>query len=326
MPLDPQRALQLRFQGDWGGANLTRICGWLAGEVFRRCGAGTRSTIRTGRGMGDNLVAVARGEVDVAVATPAGFARMAVAGQGPFAQEPLDGLRAIGSLPHRDALLVAVPAERGIRTFAELRERRPALRLTTGPDDGESFMGLGAAAAFAASGVPLSNIPDWGGELLECEQPRDCVALMLDGRADAIAQEAIMTPWWQDLATARPLTFLSLDDQAADHLQRELSLGTVTVEPGYLPGLDAPVRALDFRDWMVVVRQDMRDDVAALLAAIMVEASEALERQYRHIPVRFSPLDYPITPARLADTPIALHPGAGAYFDSVGALGASLGP
>jgi hypothetical protein len=36
--LDPQRALQLRFQGDWGGVNLTRICGWIAGELYNRAG------------------------------------------------------------------------------------------------------------------------------------------------------------------------------------------------------------------------------------------------------------------------------------------------
>src|ERR1700677_1037594 len=140
--LDPQRPLQLRFQGDWGGVNLTRICGWIAGEVYSRAGVGTCSTIRTGRGMADNLIAVARGEIDVAVSTPAGFARMAVDGRGLFSDEPLPTLRAIGSIPHRDALLVAIPAHLGIRTFAELRERRPALRITMAPNDGISFMGV----------------------------------------------------------------------------------------------------------------------------------------------------------------------------------------
>jgi TRAP-type uncharacterized transport system substrate-binding protein len=71
---------------------------------------------------------------------------------------------------------------------------------------------------------------------------------------------------------------------------------------------------------MVVVREDMRDDVAGLLAAILVETSDRFERQYAHIPVRFSPLDYPITAARLASVQIPLHPGAEAYYRSVGAL------
>ena len=56
------------------------------------------------------------GEVDVAVSTPAGFARMALDGRGLFADEPLPTLRAIGSIPHRDAMLVAIPAHLGIKS------------------------------------------------------------------------------------------------------------------------------------------------------------------------------------------------------------------
>jgi TRAP-type uncharacterized transport system substrate-binding protein len=318
--LDPQRPLHLRFQGDWGGVNLTRICGWIAGEVYNRAGAGTGSVIRTGRGMADNLYAVGRGEVDAAVATPAGFARMARAGLGLFADEPLPTLRAIGSLPHRDALLVALPAQLGISTFTELRERQPALRLALSPNDGISFMGFGAEAVLRASGIEPEDIVSWGGELITHEQPQQCVAEVMTGNADAIIHEAIMTRWWHDMTASRKFSFLSLEDDAAATIERDLQLDIAEVSAGYLPGLDQPVRAVDFRDWMVVVREDMRDDVAGLIAAILVETSDLFERQYTHLPVRFSPLDFPITAARLAATPIPLHPGAEAYYRSAGVL------
>ncbi len=318
--LDPQRPLQLRFQGDWGGVNLTRICGWIAGEIYNRAGAGTSSTIRTGRGMADNLLAVGRGEVDVAVSTPAGFARMALDGRGLFADEPLPTLRAIGSIPHRDAMLVAIPAHLGIKTFAELRDRRPALRLTMSPNDGVSFMGVGAESVLRLSGVSPADIVEWGGGLIFREQPQECVAEVMAGNADAIIQEAIMTPWWQDMTEAHRFEFLPLEDSAAARLESELGIGSVDVPAGYLPGMDSTVRAADFRDWMVVVRQDMRDDVAGLIAAILAETSHKFDHQYSHLPVRFSPLDYPTTPQRLAATPIPLHPGAERYYRSVGAL------
>jgi hypothetical protein len=318
--LDPQRPLQLRFQGDWGGVNLTRICGWIAGELYNRAGPGTGSLIRTGRGMADNLRAVAAGEVDVAVSTPAGFARMARHGVGLFAQDPLPTLRAIGSLPHRDALLVAIPAGVGVGTFAELRERRPALRLALSPNDGVSFMGCGAEAALRASGITPEELVAWGGELIMREQPQECVAEVMAGNADAIIHEAIMTPWWNDMCDAHDFAFLSLEDDAVAWLERELSLGCVEVPAGHLRGLDEPVRAIDFRGWMVVVREDMRDDVAGLLATVLAETLDFFERQYSHLPVRFSPLDYPITPERLADVPIPLHPGAEAYYRSIGAI------
>jgi uncharacterized protein len=318
--LDPQRALQLRFQGDWGGVNLTRICGWIAGELYNRAGPGTGSLIRTGRGMADNLRAVAAGEVDVAVATPAGFARMAVDGVGLFAEDPLPTLRAIGSLPHRDALLIAIPAGLGIRSFAELRDRRPALRLALSPNDGVSFMGYGAEVALRSSGITPEEIVAWDGELVMREQPQECVAEVMAGNADAIIHEAIMTPWWSEMCDAHDFTFLPLEDAAVAWLQHEMSLGCVDVPAGHLRGLDEPVRAIDFRGWMVVVRQDMRDDVAGLLATVLVETSNSFERQYAHLPVRFSPLDYPITPERLADVPIPLHPGAEAYYRSIAAI------
>ena len=318
--LDPQRPLQLRFQGDWGGVNLTRLCGWIAGELYNRAGAGTGSLIRTGRGMADNLIAVAAGEVDVAVSTPAGFARMALDGVGLFAQSPLPTLRAVGSLPHRDALLVAIPAGLGIRTFPELRERRPALRLGLAPNDGVSFMGCGAEAALRSSGITPEEIIAWGGQLVMREQPQQCVAEVMAGNADAIIQEAIMTPWWDEMCDAHDFAFLSLEDDAVAWLEQEMSLGCVEVPAGHLRGLDTPVRAIDFRGWMVVVRQDMRDDVAGLIATILAETSDFFEHQYSHLPVRFSPLDYPITPKRLADVPIPLHPGAEAYYRSIGAV------
>jgi TRAP-type uncharacterized transport system substrate-binding protein len=318
--LEPQRPLHLRFQGDWGGVNLTRICGWIAGEIYNRAGAGSGSLIRTGRGMADNLYAVGRGEVDVAVATPAGFARMARAGLGLFADEPLPTLRAIASVPHRDALLVAIPAKLGIRTFAELREQRPSLRLTLSPNDGLSFMGFGAETVLKASGVTPQQIVEWGGVLVPHEQPQECVAEVMAGNADAIVHEAIMTRWWQDMAETHEFNFLSLEDDVAASIESELQLDIAEVPAGYLPGMDQPVRAVDFRDWMVVVREDLRDDVAALIASILVETSDFFEMQYSHMAVRFSPLDYPITPERLAETSIPLHPGAQAYYSSIGAV------
>jgi TRAP-type uncharacterized transport system substrate-binding protein len=302
--------LGLRFMADWGAFNLTRICGWLAFEVWDRTGGRPSSVIHTGRGCGDNVRALARGEVDVAVATPAQFVQMAREGRGSFAGEAVPQIRAIGSLPHADALLFAVPAATGITTMAQLRETRPALRIALSPDDGESFMGLGAVAHLRASGIEPEEIVQWGGELVYGEDPGECVAHVNEGRADAIIQEAIMTPWWNELANATELSFLSLEPEAVAALERDYGLSTVEVPAGYMRGLDRPVTAIDFAGWLVCVRDDLDDDIAELLASIVLETSDVLERQYRHIPQRSSPLAYPITPEKLADTRVPLHPGA----------------
>lgn len=308
----PATPLGLRFMGDWGGFNLTRICGWLAGELQQRADGRPGGVIHTGRGAGDNVRALARGEVDVAVATPDQFVQMAREGRGSFAGEPVPQVRALGCLPHDDALLFALPAELGIATMAQLREARPALRIAVAPDDGESFMGLGATALLRASGL------DPGGfELVLGEDPGECAEHVHAGRADAIIQEAIMTPWWADLADRHELAFLSLEPDAVAVLRRDWHLTTVEVPAGYLRGLDAPVTAIDFSGWTVCVREDLDDDVAALLTSVLLERSDAFEAQYRHIPPRRSPLAYPITPAKLAATRVPLHRAAEACYAAV---------
>jgi TRAP-type uncharacterized transport system substrate-binding protein len=295
---------------DWGAFNLTRICGWLAFEVWNRTGGKPSSVIHTGRGCGDNVRAVARGDVDVAIATPAQFVQMAREGRGNFSGDAVPQVRAVGSLPHGDALLFALPADLGITTMAQLRDTRPALRIALSPDDGESFMGFGAVAHLRASGIEPQDIVDWGGELVYGEDPGECVAHVNEGRADAIIQEAIMTPWWNELAESTDLAFLSLEPDAVAALERDYGLSCVEIPAGYLRGLDAPVMAIDFAGWLVCVHEDMDDDIAELLAAIVLETSDVLERQYRHIAERFSPLAYPITPAKLAQTCVPLHRGA----------------
>ena len=52
------RRISLTLQGDWGQANLHRICGWLAQEVGDRCEPGSEFLIRSGRGGTDAIHAV----------------------------------------------------------------------------------------------------------------------------------------------------------------------------------------------------------------------------------------------------------------------------
>src|SRR5829696_5087255 len=189
--------LTLHFLGDWGQANLHRVCGWLAQEVWDRTGSGSRLAIWSSRGGADAVHAVGRGEVDVALTTPAAFAAAALDGRPPYTGTPYPHLRALGSVPQRDRLVFALDASLGIDSFAALRERRPPLRLTTGPDDGGNNIGLAAHRLLQLAGLSRDVLESWGGQILEFERPDACLAALRDGRANAVFQEAIMTPWWR---------------------------------------------------------------------------------------------------------------------------------
>jgi TRAP-type uncharacterized transport system substrate-binding protein len=302
----------LRFVGDSGLAHLTRICGWLAHELSERSEGDAFSTIRTGDAGVGNLRALGRREVDVAVVTPSAIAALALRGTGPFAGEAQPGLRAIGELPHRDKLLFAASADLGVTSVADVRERQLPLRLATSIDaPGSPFAGYAIERVLTAAGLAPETLREWGGEVIASDMPFACTAAVADGRADAVLQEAIMMPWWQALAERRPLSFLPFEPDVLAAVDEELACPPGEIPAGYLPGMDEPVATVDFRGYLVVVREDMPDDVASLLAWIMSETSAFFVGiNYGHLPANRSPVASPVERNDLMRTPIPLHPGA----------------
>lgn len=306
----------LRLKADWGGANLTRVCGWLANWVWNQTEDHRLSVICTGRGMADNLRALAAGDVDVAVITPACFARLALTGRGPFAGRPMPQLRAIGQLPHRDAMLIAARADLGVAALDDLPARRPALRLSIGADDADGFMGLAAHMVLGSAGVTLADIEAWGGRVRRHEEPFGCLDDLRYGRADVIVAEAIMTRNWLQLAEQVPLRFISLTATELRLLEEGWGLGGITVPASYLPGMSEDVVALDYSGWLIVTTATLPEHVASLLARAITENAGPLEMQYRHLPADRSPLAYPVTVEHAACPPIPLHPAAARVYSS----------
>jgi TRAP-type uncharacterized transport system substrate-binding protein len=315
------RPVGLRFIGDTGLANLSRICGWLAHGLNDRTPGGAYSTIRTGDAGVGNLHALGRGEVDVAVVTPSAAAALAVRGVGPFAAQGYPHLRAIGEVPHPDRLVFAVGADLGISSFAELRERRTPLRLATALDaPGGMFAGYAAERVLAAAGLSPETLREWGGEVIAHDAPFVCLAAVAEGRADAVLHEAVMMPWWSDAAEQRALTYLPFEPEVLRAVEAELSCPPVEMPSGSLPGLDEPLQTIEFRGFLVVAREDLASDVAYLLSHILGETSGPfVAMNYGHIPVEQSPISYPIQRAALAQTPIALHPGSARYYEQAAA-------
>ncbi|HLQ31743.1 MAG TPA: TAXI family TRAP transporter solute-binding subunit [Chloroflexota bacterium] len=314
------RSITLQFKGDWGQANLHRVCGWLCQEIGDGAGPHSRIAIWNGRGGVDNVRAVGRGEVDVSLATPAAFVKMAVDGKGPYGGEAFPHLRALGTVAQTDRLVLAVSAEHGIRSFADLRERRPVLRIATSPDDGINHIGLAVHRIMELSGIPDHDLEAWRGRFVEDERPFPCLQAVADGAADAVFYEAIMTARWQQLANERQLTFVPIEDGVLDQLERDFGWPRAVLPAGYFRGLEEPLPTLDFSDFLVLARMDMPDDVAYLIAWCLVETRAKLEAQYRHIPPERSPVTYPLEPAKIAATAIPLHPGAASYYASAGLL------
>jgi uncharacterized protein len=312
-PKEPHidRTVTLQMQGDWGAANLHRVCGWISMELTDRCGPGTRMAIWNGRGFVDGVAAVVKHEVDLAMVTPAAFVRAALDGRGPYGGVAHPELRALGVVPQRDRLVVGVARSWGIRSFDELRTRRPPLRLATSFDDGVNHVGLAAGELLRRSGV---DIEGWGGTFLRDERPFESLDHVRAGRADAIVHEAVMLPAWQEIGA--DLHFLAVERSVLDGLEADLGWPAADLPADYFPGSPA-LHTLDCSDFLVLTHEGLPADLAYAIAWVLGETRAVLERQYRHLEPERSPVTYPLDPVTMGRTPIALHDGAAAYYSAL---------
>lgn len=314
------RSVSLKFKGDWGRANFHRALGWLSYEMTVLGGPQTSIGIYNGTGFLDNIQAVGNGQVDVAITTPAAIVKMVMEGLGPFEGEKFPHLRALGVLPQNDRLLFAVRKELGVRSFDDLRKSKTPLRIATGFGKTSDFIGLAARLLMKTSGISLEEFEQWGGRFIESDAPWNCVLDLEEGRADAIINEAIMTPWWRDLASKVELDYLPIEPKARDAMLGDYGWPTKSLPAGYHRGITQDSEFLDFSDFLVLTTTDLPEDIAYGLAWSLVETFEVLEVQYSHVPPELSSVTYPLDPREACRASIPLHPGAERYYRAAGHL------
>ncbi|WP_016832664.1 TAXI family TRAP transporter solute-binding subunit [Herbaspirillum lusitanum] len=314
------RQVHLNFGGDWGQANFHRVCSWLCQEVNDRTAEGSRIAIWNTSGGVDSFHHIADKTLDFAISTPAGFAKMALKGIGPFAGKPLSEVRAIGVLPQRDRLVMAIDRKFGVRTYADLRKLAPELKIAGSTNNGRNFIGYATEQMMLASGIAPAHIASWGAELVTKERPEQCIALALAGEVDAVIQEAIMTPWWMDLMKTRDMVLLPYEEEALTTVKEKFGWERAAIEKDYFPGLEQDIAALEFSDFLLLVHADMPEDLANLMTWCLCETRKSIERHYYQFPPDRSPMGYPLDPKKMAATTIPLHPGAEHHYRSIGAL------
>jgi hypothetical protein len=297
-----RRPVNLAFRGDWGQANMHRICGWLAQEIGDRSPDGSEFSIWSGRGGLDQLATLRTGKADIAVVTPAAAVSMLRPGD----------LCALGVIGQRDRLVVAVDAALPAGTVAELAVVPGEVTVATSPDDGVNLIGMAAHRALRLAGVDTARL-----NFRYHERPFPAISAFADGDADVLIHEAIMMPHWQRIADKRPVRYLPWGEGVLAAFAAE-GWPSATVEAGYLPGLTGDLRTLDFSDFVLLCPRTLADDVAYLAAWCMVKTRHALEAQYVHLPPDHSPVTYPLVPADLARTPVPLHPAAASAYADAG--------
>ncbi|PVH89251.1 hypothetical protein DL98DRAFT_614399 [Cadophora sp. DSE1049] len=313
-----ERSLTLNFIGDWGQANFHRICSWLTQEFCDRAGPRSRVGIWNIRGGGiEALQQVYDGEAHLCIATPAALLPSALTGEGVFASTgPMPTLRSLGVLPQRDRMMLAIHPRFDIKSFADLHRVKPALRIATSADDGTNFIGYVAMRILEAHGITKEVLESWGGSFVLTSRPEQAIENMRVGSADAVLQEAIMTPWWRHLMEEQHLVPIPMQADVIASLANQHGFQSASIRAGFWKSNEniEEIPALEFSDFLVLVRDDLPDDVAYLLTWCLVEKREAIEAQYKHLEPERSPLTYPLDPVAMSKPSIPLHPAAERYY------------
>ncbi|PVH72194.1 hypothetical protein DL98DRAFT_611635 [Cadophora sp. DSE1049] len=319
------RSVNLTMQGDWGQANFHRVMSWLTQEFCDRCGPRSRTSILSMRGGGsEGVTLVNDGDAHIAMGTPVALMGGAATGEAIFGGEKFPALRGLAVLPQDDRMVLGIDPKFGCRTFADIREKKPPLKLVVGPDTPDAPTAWVSNRYLEAHGITPDLIRSWGGEIIDSYwRPDQCMipAQAPDSDITAVVQEAIMTPWWTLLIDG-PRKFIPIpaEPEALEILKKTTLLPASSLRPGYWDSLKEELSALEFNDFLLFCRDDLPDDVAYLLTWCLVETKSMIESQYYHIDPNKTPLGYPFDPVKMAQTSLPLHPGARRYYEEKGYL------
>jgi TRAP-type uncharacterized transport system substrate-binding protein len=260
----------------------------------------------------NSIDAVASGEAQIAICNPGGILAMALKGAGPYKQ-PVP-VRAITVFPQFDQMGLAVTKASGIRSLAEIRDRRYPLKVSLRGQRDHSVH-LVADQILRVMGFSLADIENWGGQIryddgMPTEPSR--LGAIERGEIDAIFDEAL--PVWAARALELEMRFLPIEEQYLVQLEA-MGLPRNTITREEYPGLPEDIAAIDFSGWPVFTLDSTPDAAVRAFCA-------ALEARKEHVPWFGGegpmPLDRMVQNTREAPLTIPLHGAAERFWREQG--------
>ena len=263
----------------------------------------------------DAITAVAEGKFSLAWINPSVQVTMAYRGKGPFRKRL--PLRAIAVFPSYDVMGFAVRESTGITSISQIKKERIPLKVSIRRTDKaarkEDSTMFTVAEVLRAAGFTLEDIGRWGGAIHSTTRPTDPVrrAGIQSGAVDAVFDEGIKAR----TALENGFRFLPVEGSILKHMAA-LGYRVALMRKAQFPGIPAEVQTLDFSGWPMIVRADMRDDVAYALC-------ETIEKRKDMMPTdNYKPLDIAQLCANDEESPydVPLHPGAVRFYRERGYL------
>jgi TRAP-type uncharacterized transport system substrate-binding protein len=171
------------------------------------------------------------------------------------------------------------------------------------------------AAVMRAAGFTFADVRKWGGKIHLSSRPSHPArrAGIESGTVNAIFDEGIKS--WSRTALENGFRFLPVEGAV---LKTLVTMGyrPAAMTKARFPGMAQDVTTLDFSGWPMIVRADMKEDVAYAIC-------EAIERRKDVIPTdNYKPLDMAQLCANDEEAPydVPLHKGAERFYRERGYL------
>lgn len=230
-------------------------------------GAQFQPRFRLANGTASLVHAVVRGDIEVAFVNPSAILTQAYRGTGMFASP--QPVRVLATVPTWDRCVGVVHPRTGIRTLAQVGERRYPLRLSIRANASHASRVL-LDQMLAVYGFTLTDLQSWGGTLELCNTPGDArrLALLRAGELDLIFDEGIRNFFEESLALGmQPLVF---EDAMLQHLEA-IGWRRAPILAGRYAHLSSDYVGIDFGGWPLYTRAELPEEdaynVCAALAA-----------------------------------------------------------
>jgi TRAP-type uncharacterized transport system substrate-binding protein len=254
---------------------------------------------------------VASGKVQFAIINPSMILKMAALGSPPFT-EPLP-LKSIAVLPSSDQMLFAVSEKTGLKSFADIRQRRFPLKVSLRGQPDHSLHII-TRQVLSTAGFSLDDVVSWGGQVrYDPGMPygENRIGAAERGEIHAIFDEGAST--WGNMALEMGMTFLPVEEDLLQRLEK-VGLRRGFIERTNFPKLAADVPTLDFSGWPIYTHSNITDQ-------LVEDFCRALEASKDRIPWA---KDAPLPLAQMVrDTPeghleVPLHPAAERFWHERG--------
>jgi len=285
----------------------------IADNMESRLPSGSMINVLPYAGTYGNIDLLQEGEADLAFGTGI-VNKWARKGRFAFEDgEPFEGLRAIAG--HLDvnwiptAIKESVAEEKGIETYADIREQEAEISLGIGP--GGSISHRASEHLYGAHGFSLEEAESWGMEVSEYSLP-DMPSAISNGEIDGLTYVSSPGhPIWTQIASETEMRFLPVEN--FDYLAERDWLEVDPLPEGMFGAAgDRPM--MGFRS-LVMTTPALSNDIAYAVAETLVEDRERLVDAYASME-EFDP-ELGVQEQWIG---APLHEGAQAYFEDAGIL------